>query len=250
MDLVERRAPIHSRHPWEQARAAFFVKAARKLLRPDARLLDVGAGDGFVASQLLGALPALQITCCDLHYDDATISELSKTYSKLTFAQALPDTTFDAITLLDVLAHIDDDQSFLDDLVRRITPGGILLFAVPAWQALFTAHDRKLRHFRRYSPSQALEVLRRSGLEPLSHGGLFHSLLPVRLAEKALETVKPARQDDTVLHGDVGTWGGGPLLTRAITTALELDGSLSRALSRIRLPLPGLSFFALCRKPL
>jgi SAM-dependent methyltransferase len=252
MDLVERRAGLSLRHPWEQARASFFAAAVERISRsaPMDTILDVGAGDGYVAERLVARVPHLRVTCCDAGYDPATLTELSSRLPSLAFSRELPVGQFSAITLLDVLEHVEDDDAFLSTLVRdHLAPGGHLFFAVPAWPRLFTSHDTKLRHFRRYTPAQARAALTRAGLELLEHGGLFHSLLPVRVLEKLLETLRPRAESDTVLHGDVGAWRGGPLLTRALTGVLGADGRVSAMFGRAGLSLPGLSTWAVCRKP-
>ena len=60
------------------------------------------------------------------------------------------DSTFDLITCLDVIEHIPDDRAALRELRRVSKPGGWLLVAVPAYQALWSLHDRVNHHYRRY----------------------------------------------------------------------------------------------------
>ena len=70
MDLSERGA-TSTRHPWERVRADFFrslIADHVDLTRVD-HLVDIGAGDGWFAHELLGALPSTaRVTCWDIHY--------------------------------------------------------------------------------------------------------------------------------------------------------------------------------------
>jgi hypothetical protein len=120
-----------------------------------------------------------------------------------------------------------------------------VLVSVPAYQALYCAHDRALRHFRRYSPAALATVLEAGGLRVEAHGGLFHGLLPVRAAQVLRERVRPPARSEV----GVGAWDGGPRLTRLMVGALDADARVSLALGTRHLPaLPGLSTWALCRR--
>src|SRR5262245_31654140 len=71
MDLAEAPSQPFRRHPWEEARFRFLydVLHAAGLDRRAARVLDVGAGDAWFASQLAQRMPAgSEITCWDTGY--------------------------------------------------------------------------------------------------------------------------------------------------------------------------------------
>ena len=77
---------------------------------------------------------------------------------------ALPDElpyekgSFDLVGALDVLEHVEDDQRSAEALVQLTRPGGWLLVTVPAHQALWGSHDRRLHHRRRYGRDQLLDL--------------------------------------------------------------------------------------------
>ena len=76
MDLIERPEHVGRRHPWEVARARFFVRLLERtgVLADAAGLggvLDVGAGDAWLAEQLRAVLaPEARLACWDIHYPD------------------------------------------------------------------------------------------------------------------------------------------------------------------------------------
>jgi hypothetical protein len=230
------------------ARFRFFERVLGRAgaIAGAARVLDVGSGDGWFTAELLAKTPSLAATCWDAGYTPALIAELAAAApASMRFVAERPPEAHGLVLLLDVLEHVEDDRGFLADVVREnVASGGRVLFSVPAWQALYTSHDARLRHYRRYAPAEAARVLEGAGLEILTRGGLFHSLLPVRalgkLKERALGADEPA---DASLD-----WPHGPALGAAVDLLLRADNALSHRLAEAGMGVPGLTFWALCRK--
>jgi hypothetical protein len=248
MDLRERPTAGFERHPWELARYRFFrgVLARAGLDRAPLSLLDVGAGDAWFSAQLVPSLPeGSTSTCWDIHYDEASAPPAFAD-PRLVPTRERPERQFELTLLLDVAEHVEDDRAFLREIVARsVTPGGAVLFSVPAFAALTTAHDLALGHYRRYSPREARALLVSAGLEIVQAGGLFHSLVAARAASVARERLL-GRPEHPVAESL--EWRAGPLLGGLVGAALALDGAVSRAGAALGLDLPGLSFWALCRR--
>jgi hypothetical protein len=242
MDLRERAAGDR-RHPWELARADVI----RDLLRAHvelagvATLLDVGAGDSWLAETLLDELaPAAQIVCWDAHYTDA---DLAAAPAGITRRRDAPDGHFPVVTALDVLEHVEDDRGFLADaIVRHLSVGGTLLATVPAHPALFSDHDRLLGHYRRYRPAELVGLVG-DQLDVIASGSFFVSLLAPRWVEVGLERLGRHRGST-----GAGQWRGGPTLTRMLRASLYADAAAGRALARRGLHLPGLSTWVVARR--
>lgn len=251
MDLSERGAADAPRHPWEIARAAFFVGVlAREGCLERTTWLDVGAGDAWFSRQLLGAgSPQHRVVAWDSFF---TPDELAAPTPdpRLRLVADQPDERFEGILLMDVVEHVADDRGFLRGVVEQnLAPGGVVLVTVPAYQRLFSAHDVALRHYRRYHPSECRALLVATGLRIERQGGLFHSLLVARAASVAIERARtklqPSRRQARGGHG-IGAWSGGERLGRAIVRGLGYEVRLSRALSRRGHTVPGLTYWALC----
>jgi SAM-dependent methyltransferase len=246
VDLGERKDATARRHPWELARADFFlgILAEHGLLDSGGDWLDVGAGDAWFAGRLRRRVQKpTTVTCWDINYLPL---DLASAEAGLTLVEARPAQRFDRILMLDVIEHVEDDEGFVratvDDLLAE---DGYVLVSVPSYQSLYSAHDRALRHLRRYSPRGCRALLERSGLVVLSAGGLFSSLLSVRLMQVMIWRVRPG--PGTSAHG-VGGWQHGEFVTRSLTRALAADGKLSQAATRRGRAVPGLSYWALCRR--
>jgi len=256
MDLSERRGGAARRHPWEVARARFFrgvVREARTFDRPLA-VLDVGAGDGYLAASLFAELPpGSRLTCYDAHYADGDLRAYAAAAPPgISFTRTPPAERFDVLLLLDVMEHVPDDGAFLRGLTRdNLAEGGAVVISVPAWQPLFSRHDEALRHHRRYSPAQLRRVIAEEGLAIESQGGLFHSLLVPRLLTVAREAAQRRfgrLGKEPPLPPAVDEWKHGALVSKAVDALLALDNAASRAAGQIGLSLPGLSTWVVCRR--
>ncbi len=249
MDLREHRSTAQ-RHPWEVARFQFLAEVLRRhdVVSHAQNVLDAGSGDAWFARSLRPLLgDASHFDCWDTEYTAESIAGFRQSLPpEIRLTAERPTGAHDLILLLDVLEHVENDRAFLTSLVQEsLRPGGWLLFTVPAWQPLFSRHDTWLHHFRRYAPAQARTVLQEAGLNVVQSGGLFHSLLLPRLATVVAERVKPPRD----AHKPTIAWAHGSLVTQAVQTALNLDNAVSHVAARTGLPLPGLSFWALCQRP-
>jgi len=74
------------------------------------------------------------------------------------------DATFDLVCALDIIEHVDDDDSALSELVRVLRSGGLLLISTPLHPVLWNSFDDFVGHRRRYEPPCLLEKLAQHGL--------------------------------------------------------------------------------------
>lgn len=88
----------------------------------------------------------------------------------------------DAVILMDVLEHFEDDLNFLTKSATLVKPGGFLIIKVPAQSALYSAMDQASGHFRRYDPEGLRQLAEAANLEIISLqqinpvGGLVYRL--------------------------------------------------------------------------
>jgi SAM-dependent methyltransferase len=252
MDLLEVPGTTFHRHPWETARARLFrgILADAGVLAAPRAVLDVGAGDGYLARRLLEALPAgSTVVCLDAHYADEDLARFAHPpVAGLSFARERPARRFDVILMLDVIEHVDDDRGFVAGFVNdSLAPAGVVLASVPAWPRLYSGHDRALKHFRRYSPAACRAVLADAGLEVRASGGAFHALLVPRLMALLLERARGALRRPADAPDDLGDWDHGALVSGLVAGGLAVDGAVTHLGRRLGWTPPGLSFWALCR---
>jgi SAM-dependent methyltransferase len=87
----------------------------------------------------------------------------------------LPDACVDAVVLLNVLEHIENDVSAVGHLFRILRPGGVAVVEIPAGPGLYDVYDKQLMHFRRYRRKGAVSLFKNAGfrIAKASHLGFF-----------------------------------------------------------------------------
>ena len=147
-------------------------------------LLDVGAGSGFFARSLLQASPIAAATCVDPGYDDEHEELVSG--KPLRFRRDVARSAADLVLMMDVIEHVDDDVDLVRTYVEKVPRGARFLVTVPAFQALWSAHDVFLEHRRRYTLRGVEAVLRTAGLS-VERGCYFYgALLPLAAVTRLL----------------------------------------------------------------
>jgi len=70
---------------------------------------------------------------------------------------------FDTLVCLNVLEHIKDDVQAVKNMQHILKPDGHLILLVPIYQALYGTIDTAIGHYRRYSPTAIVSLLKDSG---------------------------------------------------------------------------------------
>ena len=106
--------------------------------------LDVGCGAGLLAEPL--ARMGAEVTAVDaapelieVARDHAAGQGLAIDYRAVSVESV--GGKFDLVTAMEVIEHVADPQTFIDDLAARLAPGGLLILSTPnrtAWSKLLT----------------------------------------------------------------------------------------------------------------
>jgi SAM-dependent methyltransferase len=152
---------------WFVARRKLLESLIKGIARSTPRplILDVGCGTGINFTVLS-------------HYGETFSSDASEEALRFGRARGIrlpvrarveslpfPAASFNVITALDVLEHIDNDMEALAELWRVASEEGWLLITVPAYGFLWSEHDEALHHRRRYAASELRNKLTRAGFE-------------------------------------------------------------------------------------
>ena len=178
---------VEDRHWWYVGRRRILEGVVESLALPaGAEILDAGCGSGRNLEWLarFGAVTGLELSDDSLEYARrrAIGSVVAGSVEKISLA----DESFDLVTSFDVIEHVDDRRT-LPELHRVLRPGGRLFVSVPAYPFLWSEHDARNHHRRRYTKRALLEVARAAGFEPRwsSHFNLL--LLPAAAAHRLIE---------------------------------------------------------------
>ena len=231
------------RHWWYRGRRHVIRAVLDGLdLAPGARILDAGCGSGRMLDELADYG---RVAGVDLSRDAVALARRRGHRDvRLGRIEQLPFATqaFDLVTCLDVVEHTPDDRRTFAELRRVTRPGGRLVVTVPAYQALWSAHDVLNDHYRRYRAGRLCRVAAAAGWT-LERDTYFNSMLLapaalVRLAERGGHAPSAAARSDLFLTPE---W-----LNTALVWPLRAEAHAIRA--GRRLP-AGLSLLAVLRNP-
>lgn len=237
MDLVEATSYSGCRHPWELSRRDVAVKLIQDLgLNQQTKVVDVGAGDCFVARSIKAA-GLHDITVVDSCFSAKTAP------SDLNFCRNLSDVsdkTADLVIALDVLEHVENDVAFAKALVEKLKPNGQILVTVPAWQFLFGGHDVFLKHFRRYRTKQLRRLFEAQGVTVTRCHYFFFSLFLIRALQKASAFLSNSADNEDI---GVSGWQHSEdyWKTKLVEFILECDFKVCATLAFFGIAIPGLS---------
>jgi 2-polyprenyl-3-methyl-5-hydroxy-6-metoxy-1,4-benzoquinol methylase len=175
-------------HFWMQWRHRVLLRAIKCAGTPLRRALEIGCGNG-VARDMLERDLGIAVDGCDLN---RTALEMAKPGKGKLFIYNILDQEpsllgrYDAIFLLDVIEHINDDAAFLFAALRHLRPGGLVFVNVPANMLFFSDYDKAAGHVRRYTAASLAKLLRRCGVEAEAIHQWGLSMIPLLLARKLI----------------------------------------------------------------
>lgn len=113
----------------------------------------------------------------------------------------LPANSFDAITLLDVIEHLDDPLQELHEIHRLLRPGGVICIETPNWRSIY-----RLLLGRRWA-----------AMQPRLHILYFDALSLSRLLDRAgFEVVETKTEIVSLLSPEAWARGLGPSFVRSV----------------------------------
>jgi SAM-dependent methyltransferase len=150
-------------HWWHAARGELIRWAIDRYVNPDpqTRWLDIGCGTGVLMEQYPRIAAdhkiGLEMDGPCVERGNAKGLDVRQTtdpgdYHYAAFGK------FNLITLCDVIEHIERDDLALTGVYDALLPGGIALITVPALRSLWSSHDVRNHHFRRYVKNSLLKL--------------------------------------------------------------------------------------------
>jgi SAM-dependent methyltransferase len=187
-------------HFWFSHRRTAILEAVGACLPEgqDARVLEVGCGDGEILAPLSRRFRAVGI---DRRVGDLLLAR-RRGARRLVAGDGGPDMPFgpgfDLIGLFDVVEHVEDDAGFLRTAASLAVPGGFVLVTVPADPRLWGKFDQYAGHYRRYTRNAVTGLLQGAGLEVLQVLPLFRALWPLArigaVLQRNTRVTDPARE--------------------------------------------------------
>jgi SAM-dependent methyltransferase len=165
--MHEESAGAH--HPIDVMSREWALTALRRHLKThDGIILEIGSSSGFLLELLRRRFPESTLIGSDFLL--APLERLADRLGDVPLLQfdavrcPLPDGSVDAVILLNVLEHIEDDHEAMRQVARILSPGGVAVVEVPAGPHLYDIYDEQLQHYRRYSQRTLLQLGTNAGL--------------------------------------------------------------------------------------
>lgn len=190
----QKMAQLEETYWWFRGRRNIIKAILKKYLpiKKGLRILDYGSGTGGTLSILkeFGTVTGADISSEAIKY---SIQKDKSEIHLIQPNQSLPfiENSFDLITTLDVLEHIENDENMLLLIKKYLKPTGFILISVPAYQFLWSEHDEALEHFRRYTASGLIKKITTAGFQPVYKTYAITFAFPIIVAYRLLKkTVK------------------------------------------------------------
>ncbi len=158
------------------------------------RVAEIGAGIGTYSTYLRPHVDTLDVVEPSPNQTDALVKKFTGDPNTNVYSETIEryharvgDDALDAVCMVNVLEHIEDDEMALQVLNRIIGGGGHLCVFVPAMPFLYSKFDESIGHFRRYTKPELIGKFEAAGFEivDVKHmdmigimaWGLIHTLL-------------------------------------------------------------------------
>ncbi len=229
--FVGRRAVVFA-----QIETALGTQASQPA-QSERQILDIGCGTGATMDHLrkFGEVQGIDLAMIPLSFSRRRGHQrtMCASATELPFA----DETFDLITALDVVEHLDDDVKGLSEIRRTLKPGSPAVIYVPAFQALWGPNDDQSGHKRRYRLQQLQTAAENAGLtvERISYSN-FAMFVPIWLGRKLLNLLGRTEASENKINH--------PLINKLLAWMFASEANWLR---RHRLPF-GVSIVCVVRK--
>lgn len=176
------RAENKAKFPW-------ILNKLRTLCDHKGSILDVGCGGGFLSNEL--ARQGYEVTGVDVSPESLKVAERHDLTRSVKYEVAdayklpYPDESFDAVTAMDFLEHIEDPEKVIKEFSRVLKPNGLFFFHTfnrnpVAWLVIikllewFVKNTPKNMHVLRLfiKPEELSDYAKKAGLSVMSVVGI------------------------------------------------------------------------------
>lgn len=145
-------------------------------LEPGSNILDVGCGTGGFAAKISNKYQAMGLDTSKLALEYCQKRGLTKLFHMKLDDFPKSEQIIDAITMLDVIEHIDDDLEVLQQARSILKEKGWLVVTVPAYMWLWSKHDEVHMHKRRYTKEKLNSIIQKAGFD-IQFSSYFNTFL-------------------------------------------------------------------------
>ncbi len=134
-------------------RCLYAYKAASELVKGN--IIELGSGEGY-GIQMLAPLAAHYMAVDKFDTDISGQANVEFRKQLLPSLAGIADNTFDFALTFQVIEHIQDDKTFIEEIHRVLKPGGVLMLTTPNRPMSLT---RNPWHIREYTADELAAVV-------------------------------------------------------------------------------------------
>jgi len=173
-------------HYWHLARTNIIASTLTDYASAESIILEVGCGRGFVVRSLRSS---------GFNINGVELADVNVTHEAKPFVDAATDATdlpasyresVSTILLLDVIEHISDPVTFLNNIKISYPNLDNVVITVPARQEIWSNFDDYFGHHRRYDIKSSKALVDKLGAELVTTRYFFHVLYLFALPMKFL----------------------------------------------------------------
>jgi 2-polyprenyl-3-methyl-5-hydroxy-6-metoxy-1,4-benzoquinol methylase len=156
----------------------WMYESFRKHLK--GHVLEIGSGIGNISSFVIAA--GMPVTLSDFnpdyfnwlkkkfgHYKNVReILQINLLHPDFINEYGRLKEKYDSIFLLNVIEHLKDDETAIENCRYLLKPRGHLIVLAPAYQFLYCSLDKELGHFKRYSLNTMDQLLKKKGMDMIA----------------------------------------------------------------------------------
>jgi SAM-dependent methyltransferase len=206
---------VEDSHWWFVGRRAILesflesINTEFKIPNSKLSILDVGCGTGANLEMLKQFGDAEGVDVSDDALEFCRLKGL-KVHKGLAESLPFADESFDLVTALDVVEHLDDDIAGLKEMNRVLKADGKTLIFVPAFMWLWGVQDDISNHRIRYTREQIVERLNAAGfkIERATYANITF-FLPILLGRFFMKVtgIKPESENNVNVSALNGIFG-------------------------------------------
>lgn len=187
LEYFAKLAELEEFNFWFCARNALITWALKRYLPSARSFLEIGCGTGFVLSAISKAFPQARVSGSEISTTalEFAAGRIKHAQFMQMDARRMPFVAeFDAVGIFDVLEHIQDDASVLENIHEALNPEGVVLITVPQHPLLWSESDVHWSHVRRYTRREIEEKVQKAGFEIVRSTSFVSLLLPLMFASR------------------------------------------------------------------
>jgi SAM-dependent methyltransferase len=222
-------------HPIDLLSRHYAHASIEQVIARQGIVLDVGCSSGFFLREVRNRHPKGNLIGADYLLDvvSSCVSRLPGV-PMLQFdlcSCPLPDNSLDGVVALNVLEHIDMEETALANIFRVLKPGGVAHIEVPAGKGLYDFYDEVLMHHRRYGRVELIQKCKKAGFHLRRAFGIGWTLYPIFYAAKKRNRVLGKRlsvaEKKSLVANAIQKTG----VSRIIKSLLRFESAIGRRLT-------------------